>query len=138
MVGEDENRRIYGRGSCDMKSGVASHIMAVECLLAAGVKPKGDILLDIVVDEEVSGHGTLNTSSRLQGGCRHLPERRRAAAADTPSACIGHLVDRDPSQIQKRYEGISGIELGNKIVKAVEIRGETRGNGHPSAILCPA
>src|SRR5438874_8694447 len=33
--------RIYGRGSCDMKSGVASHIMAVECLLASGAKPKG-------------------------------------------------------------------------------------------------
>src|SRR5262249_23154740 len=32
--------RIYGRGSADMKSGVASHIMAVEYLLRAGVKPK--------------------------------------------------------------------------------------------------
>ncbi len=30
--------RIYGRGSCDMKSGVASHILAVEFLKAAGIK----------------------------------------------------------------------------------------------------
>ena len=35
--------RIYGRGSADMKSGVASHIMAVEFLTAAGLKPKGDV-----------------------------------------------------------------------------------------------
>src|SRR4051795_8058753 len=30
-----KNGRMYGRGTADMKSGVASHIMAVECLMAA-------------------------------------------------------------------------------------------------------
>ena len=44
--------RIYGRGSCDMKSGVASHILAVELLKAAGMKLKGDVMIDIVIDEE--------------------------------------------------------------------------------------
>src|SRR6202045_2236402 len=47
-----KNGRIYGRGSADMKSGVASHIMAMECLLAAGVKTKGDVYINVVVDEE--------------------------------------------------------------------------------------
>ena len=47
--------RIYGRGSCDMKSGVASHILACEYIKAAGIKLKGDVLIDIVIDEEVSG-----------------------------------------------------------------------------------
>ena len=59
-----KNGRIYGRGSADMKSGVASHIMAIEYLLAVGVKPKGDVHINIVVDEEVSGHGTLDTVIR--------------------------------------------------------------------------
>src|SRR5712692_2663351 len=58
------NGRIYGRGSADMKSGVASHIMAVEFLMAAGAKPMGDVHINIVVDEEVSGHGTLDTVIR--------------------------------------------------------------------------
>ena len=35
LVGDHANGRVYGRGSADMKSGVASHIMAVEFLLAA-------------------------------------------------------------------------------------------------------
>ena len=56
--------RIYGRGSCDMKSGVASHIIAVELLKAAGIKLKGDVLINIVIDEEISGHGTLDTVIR--------------------------------------------------------------------------
>ena len=33
--------RVYGRGSADMKSGVASHIMAVEFLLEAGLRTEG-------------------------------------------------------------------------------------------------
>src|ERR1700720_868462 len=50
-----KNGRIYGRGSADMKSGVASHIMAVECLLAAGLRPKGAVYINIVVVEEDHG-----------------------------------------------------------------------------------
>src|ERR1700751_5485305 len=56
-----KNGRLYGRGSCDMKSGVASHIMAMENVIGRGLKPKGDISIDIVVDEEIIGHGTLDT-----------------------------------------------------------------------------
>src|SRR5262245_20802539 len=41
--------RIYGRGSADMKRGVARHIRAVEWLMAAGLKPKGDVYINVVV-----------------------------------------------------------------------------------------
>src|SRR6476661_4273327 len=51
--------RVYGRGSCDMKSGVASHILAVQFL--KGIELKGDVMINVVIDEEVSGHGTLDT-----------------------------------------------------------------------------
>ena len=117
-----KNGRVYGRGSADMKSGVASHIMAVECLLAAGVKPKGDILLDIVVDEEVSGHGTLDTVIRGYKADAGISGETSGLAVQP--ACIGRIwfeieIHGKPAGIQKRYEGISGIELGNKIVKAV-------------------
>ena len=114
--------RVYGRGSADMKSGVASHIMAVECLLAVGVKPKGDLLLDIVVDEEVSGHGTLDTVIRGYKADAGISGETSGLAVQP--ACIGRIwfeieIHGKPAGIQKRYEGISGIELGNKIVKAV-------------------
>ena len=59
-----ENGRIYGRGSCDMKSGVASHVLAVQYLKELGLTPKGDVMINIVIDEEVSGHGTLDTVIR--------------------------------------------------------------------------
>src|SRR5436309_14918058 len=114
--------RIYGRGSADMKSGVASHIMAVEYLLAAGLKPQGDVHINIVVDEEVSGHGTLDTVIRGYKADAGISGETSGLAVQP--ACIGRIwfeieIHGKPAGIQKRYEGISGIELGNKIVKAV-------------------
>ena len=44
---------IYGRGACDMKGGNAAAIIALKALLAAGYKPKGDVILEDVVGEEM-------------------------------------------------------------------------------------
>ena len=117
-----KNGRIYGRGSADMKSGVASHIMALEGLVAAGVKTKGDIHINVVVDEEVSGHGTLDTVIRGYKADAGISGETSGLAVQP--ACIGRIwfeieIQGKPAGIQKRYEGISGIELGYKIVKAV-------------------
>ncbi len=114
--------RMYGRGTADMKSGVASHIMAVECLKAAGLTPKGDVLINIVIDEEVSGHGTLDTVIRGYKADAGISGETSDLAVQP--ACIGRIwfeieIHGKPAGIQKRYEGISGIDLGNKIVKAV-------------------
>src|SRR6516165_5972886 len=108
--------------SADMKSGVASHIMAVESLLAAGLKAKGDVYINVVVDEEVSGHGTLDTVIRGYKADAGISGETSDLAVQP--ACIGRIwfeieIHGKPAGIQKRYEGISGIELGNKITKAV-------------------
>jgi len=115
--------RIYGRGSCDMKSGVASHILAVEFLKAAGVKLKGDVLINVVVDEEISGHGTLDTVIRGYKADAGISGETSELAVQP--ACIGRIwfeieVQGKAAGIQRRYQGVSGIELGYKITKAVE------------------
>jgi acetylornithine deacetylase len=117
-----KNGRMYGRGTADMKSGVASHIMAVECLMAAGLRPKGDVYVNVVIDEEVSGHGTLDTVIRGYKADAGISGETSDLAVQP--ACIGRIwfeieIHGKPAGIQKRYEGISGIELGYKIVKAV-------------------
>jgi acetylornithine deacetylase len=117
-----EDGRIYGRGASDMKSGVAAIVMAVECLLAAGMKPKGDVILDFVVDEELSGHGTLDTV--LRGYRADAGISGETSGLAVQPACIGRiwweiLVQGKPAGIQRRYLGVNAIELGYKIVQAV-------------------
>jgi acetylornithine deacetylase len=114
---------LYGRGSCDMKSGVASHILAVEFLKNAGFRLKGDVLINIVIDEEVSGHGTLDTVIRGYKADAGISGETSGLAVQP--ACIGRIwfeieIQGKPAGIQRRYQGVSGIELGYKITKAVE------------------
>jgi acetylornithine deacetylase len=121
--------RIYGRGSCDMKSGVASHIIAVELLKQLGLTPKGDVLINIVIDEEVSGHGTLDTVIRGYKADAGISGETSDLAVQP--ACIGRIwfeieIQGKPAGIQKRYEGISGIDLGNKVAAAVADLEKTR------------
>lgn len=61
-----QDGRIYGRGACDMKGGLACAAAAVMELNRSGFVPRGDIILESVVDEEyASGNGTI--ASRLKG-----------------------------------------------------------------------
>jgi acetylornithine deacetylase len=114
--------RIYGRGASDMKGGVAAIVMAVECLLAVGLKSKGDILLNFVIDEELSGHGTLDTV--LRGYKADAGISGETSGLAVQPACIGRiwweiLIRGKPAGIQRRYQGVNAIELGYKIVQAV-------------------
>jgi acetylornithine deacetylase len=49
--------RLYGRGSCDMKGGVAAMVMATETLAGLGIRLDGDLLVATNTDEESSGAG---------------------------------------------------------------------------------
>jgi succinyl-diaminopimelate desuccinylase len=53
--GEVADGRIYGRGACDMKAGIAAALFAAEALRRAGVTPAGTIEVSGTVDEESGG-----------------------------------------------------------------------------------
>jgi acetylornithine deacetylase len=58
--GTIENGKLYGRGSCDMKGGMAAYMMAARCVREIKLELLGDLILESVVDEEFGGvNGTL-------------------------------------------------------------------------------
>jgi len=57
--------RVYGRGACDMKGGLAASIVAVEAILESGLEWTGALEVSGTVDEESGGFG----------GVAHLAQR---------------------------------------------------------------
>jgi acetylornithine deacetylase len=62
--GELRDGRVFGRGSLDMKAGVAANIIAAMALRKAGWEPKGDLIVESVISEEDGGAGALATILR--------------------------------------------------------------------------
>ena len=58
--------RLYGRGSWDMKGGLAAQCAVAMALRKAGLRPGGDLLFESVVDEEFAGGGG-TLAARLRG-----------------------------------------------------------------------
>ena len=114
--------KLYGRGASDMKSGVAAMTMAMKAICDAGITLKGDVILEYVVDEELTGNGTLACvlkGYRADGGiCSE------ASSMCIQPASIGRIwfeihVKGKAAGIQRRYEGVNGIDLGYIVKQAV-------------------
>jgi acetylornithine deacetylase len=59
------HRRMYGRGTADMKGGIVMMALALEALRASRVVLDADVIAESVIEEECSGNGTL--ACRLAG-----------------------------------------------------------------------
>lgn len=55
--GEVRDGKVYGRGSCDMKGGLASSVIACEAILEEGIDFPGALEISGTVDEESGGFG---------------------------------------------------------------------------------
>ncbi len=61
-----EGNRLYGLGANDMKGGIGAMLVAVEALRQTGIRLRGDLFLETIVDEEFGGvNGTL--AGRIRG-----------------------------------------------------------------------
>ena len=120
--GDLADGRIYGRGTSDMKGGVAAMTMAVEAVVRSGVKLAGDVILEYVVDEELSGNGTLDCVMR--GYKADAGICCETSSMKVQPASIGRIwfeitVRGKAAGIQRQWEGVNGIEKAYPVLQAV-------------------
>lgn len=75
--GEIEDNKIFGRGACDMKGGIAAMLQALKFLQQSGIELNGDVTVETVPEEETSCMGTLS--------CCQLGYRADAAIIPEPT-----------------------------------------------------
>jgi succinyl-diaminopimelate desuccinylase len=89
--GEVRDGKVFGRGTCDMKGGLAASIIAAEALIEAGQPEAGAIEISGTVDEESGGYGGV---AYLAGRGFFSPPRVDHVVIPEPlnvdRVCIGH------------------------------------------------
>ena len=101
--------RLYGRGSADMKGGMAAAFWALRVLKDMGFRPAGDILFESLVDEEFAGgNGTL--AARLSGFNADLAVLMEPTRMQICPACLGAFLG------DITYKGRAGMPfMGSEI-----------------------
>jgi len=89
--GEEKDGRIYGRGACDMKGGLAASVIAAEAFLATRPDFAGAIEISATADEESGGYGGV---AWLAERGYFSPERVQHVIIPEPlnkdRICLGH------------------------------------------------
>ncbi len=89
FAGRIAEGRVFGRGACDMKGGIAAMVIAAEAVVSECGSPPGTLILNTVTDEESSGAGALACiAAGLSADAVIVPE---PTSFDVWVACRGSL-----------------------------------------------
>ena len=94
FAGVVKDGRVYGRGACDMKGGLAASIIAVEALIDSGANWPGALEISGTVDEESGGYG----------GVHYLAERGWFSAPR-----VDHVIIPEPLNVDRVCIGHRGV-----------------------------
>ena len=120
--GKIKDDRIYGRGSCDMKAGLASGILAVQVLKTIGFEPNGNVMIQSVVGEESGGCGTLtNIVKGYKGDAAVILEPTSLKLCPIQSGALTFrlTIPGQATHAAMRWDGISAIEKFNIINQSI-------------------
>ena len=120
--GSIKNNRIYGRGSCDMKAGLASGIFAIQILQKIGFIPNGNVMVQSVVGEESGGCGTLANVVKgysADGAVVLEPTSLNISPIHSGALNFRITIPGKATHGAMRSEGVSAIEKTNLIHQSI-------------------
>jgi acetylornithine deacetylase len=130
--GEIRDGRLYGRGACDMKGGVAAILAAIRALVASGAAERldGELVVAFVPGEEDGGQGTLAAiRAGVTGDLAIItePSNLDIVVAHAGAITFRLTVPGRAAHASQRREGVSALDNLFTMLRALEAD-ETRRN----------
>jgi len=119
-----ENGSVYGRGISDMKGANAPFWIAIEAIRSLGLKIKGDIIYQSVVEEERGGAGTLACALRgYKADAAIIPEPTdfRVCVVQQGSMWYRIKINGKAAHGATRYQGVSALDKAYSVIKSLEM-----------------
>jgi acetylornithine deacetylase len=113
LSGNLEGDLLYGRGSCDMKGGLVTHLVALDALSDLGLGLRGDVTVAATVGEENGGLGALSTvlrGYRADAAIITEPTRLALVPAQGGSLIFRLKIPGRSAHAAVRDEGVSALE----------------------------
>jgi len=121
-----ESGRLIGRGSADMKSGLAAMIYAARAIQESGIKLDGRVALSIVPDEETGGRLGSQYLARAgllgrDGIGMLMPEPTSGAVwnANRGAVSLNVRVKGKPAHVGLQHQGVNAFERGIEAAQAL-------------------
>lgn len=110
---------MYGRGSGDMKAGLAANLFAFDALRAAGLAPAASIHLQSVVEEECTGNGSLAALQRGYTADAVVipePEENMLVRANVGVIWFKVRVSGQPTHVREMATGFNAIDAAYTVM----------------------
>lgn len=117
-----QDGKLYGRGSEDMKGGVAAIIAAARGLLASNAQLKGDVILALVGDEEYKSKGTETVLEKYHTDAAIVTEPTALTIALAHKGFVWSEVEvfGKAAHGSRPEEGVDAIMKGGKILAELD------------------
>jgi acetylornithine deacetylase len=138
--GEVRDGRLFGRGACDMKGGVAAILGAVRALRSSGRLDQldGELMVVLVPSEEDGGQGTL--AAMRAGATGDLAIITEPSNLDVVVAHAGAITFRltvpgRAAHASQRREGVSALDKLFALTKALEADESRRNDAETDPLM---
>ncbi|QDV36585.1 ArgE/DapE family deacylase [Tautonia plasticadhaerens] len=135
--GRVEGGKVFGRGTCDMKGGLACALFALRTVREAGITLRGSVQVQSVVGEEDGGLGTFATLRRgHRGDAAIIPEPTSLAIVPANAGALTFrlTVPGRSAHASMRKSGVSAIDAFWPIWRALSDL-EARINADPDPLM---
>jgi len=114
---------IHGRGACDAKGQVATIYLVLAALARLNVKPAGDLVVHLVVEEENGGNGTLamvRAGEKADGCVVMEPTSGKIYSSVRGAVWFRLLCEGKPGHSGRAGETISALSLARNAMDVLE------------------